>query len=576
MRPLAFRIRHFRSIIDSGVCDFSGDAITVLAGQNEWGKTAVLSALRDFDLDAGEAPATPDFLPEGMDDAQPEVWVQFSIEAADFDDAVKEDSLTPPIGMREKLLALSSVWIVRDMVKGMFDLAPPMRDEWAAAIASYGDEATGWCSSATVATSLRRDWPQFVYFDTFADTLPREIAVAQLTEPNCPQIVKDFLLLANIDPKRVVHLAENTKALNNYLDRQSEEVTTDFLTYWKQRGSVDQPARLHARAHRDASGAQKLGFFVRDRLDQYPDQRSKGFLWFLSFYLRLAASARDAVKLAAGHLILVDEPGSYLHARAQRDILHLFEDRLTSSKGSVVYTTHSPYLLPADKLHRIRIVLKDGAKGTLVLDRLTHPAIRGHESADTLSPVLTSLGMDIRQALQFVRPKNLLVEGITDFIYITRWAARFQPSVSEAVNVFPSFGAGEVPKMASLFIGWGLPFAVLLDRDRNADAAKTTLQRDLLIDPSQIVQPNGATAIEDIFSAEDFRRLLQTLDPALTLESDERPSRAIERQKIDKVLLARRFAELDTPDATYTGKTRTSIERLLKDILNAIPEVRVQ
>ena len=49
MTPIAFRIKNFKSIKDSGVCTLSGDRITALAGQNEAGKSAVLMALRDFD-----------------------------------------------------------------------------------------------------------------------------------------------------------------------------------------------------------------------------------------------------------------------------------------------------------------------------------------------------------------------------------------------------------------------------------------------------------------------------------------------------------------------------------------------
>lgn len=76
MKPLAFRIFHFRSITDSGVCNFSGDGITVLAGQNEAGKTAILLALRDFDLEEGDAPKTPEYMPEGKLDVKPQVHVK--------------------------------------------------------------------------------------------------------------------------------------------------------------------------------------------------------------------------------------------------------------------------------------------------------------------------------------------------------------------------------------------------------------------------------------------------------------------------------------------------------------------
>ena len=51
MKLIKFRIQNYKSIRDSGWCYLASD-ITILAGQNESGKTAVLEALRDFDKTA--------------------------------------------------------------------------------------------------------------------------------------------------------------------------------------------------------------------------------------------------------------------------------------------------------------------------------------------------------------------------------------------------------------------------------------------------------------------------------------------------------------------------------------------
>jgi hypothetical protein len=51
--------------------------LTVIAGQNEAGKTAILMALRDFDLEEGVPPITPEYLPEY--DATSTVRVQFQV-----------------------------------------------------------------------------------------------------------------------------------------------------------------------------------------------------------------------------------------------------------------------------------------------------------------------------------------------------------------------------------------------------------------------------------------------------------------------------------------------------------------
>src|SRR5664280_3210046 len=48
MRLKAFRIRNFRSIVDTGWQNISPDNITCLIGQNESGKTSVLEGLKVF------------------------------------------------------------------------------------------------------------------------------------------------------------------------------------------------------------------------------------------------------------------------------------------------------------------------------------------------------------------------------------------------------------------------------------------------------------------------------------------------------------------------------------------------
>ena len=260
---------------------------------------------------------------------------------------------------------------------------------------------------------------------------------------------------------------------------------------------------------------------------------------------------------------------SYLHARAQRDVLHLFEDRIAPS-DHVVYSTHSPYLIPPDRLHRLRIVLKTTASGTKILDRLTHPDLRGGDFADSLSPVIAAIGIDISQSINFNKERNLFVEGISDLMWVTAWARLFRPELVEKFNIFPGTGATTIPLLASLFIGWGFKFVVMLDNDDQGQSTREKLTRDLSIPPSRIVHPKDAKAIEDLLSPEDFRTLLGTMDNSLTLSPGETPTASIRRQSIDKVLLARTFSEQATKVAsTLTKKSQERINRLLADIFEA-------
>jgi hypothetical protein len=559
----------------------------VLAGQNEAGKSAILMALRDFDLKEGDAPLTPEFMPEGNNDAKPEVAVLFEVDPASINDDLVESNFRLPDAVVTALKANPQLWVHRDLLTGKFTPSPDTLDRWPANLAAAQAQTTQGETTESKAVpvplhleafgaQLRPLWPQFVYFDSFQDQLPRQIAVEPLAQhlqatknkqtPPAAQpgqsSVEDFLELAGIDLTRVIQLKDQDKNLGNYLQGRTATITGDFLTYWKQSVDGSERVELQVRHMRNAQGVLQFAFYVHDVVDQYPEQRSKGFLWFLSFYLRLAAEERR--RPDSTRLLLIDEPGTYLHAKAQKDVLHIIEAKLAATQ-QVIYSTHSPYLLPVEKLHRLRIVLRHGRNGTIIVDRLTHPVLRGNEFSDTLSPILMAIGLDIRERIGGLQEKNLLVEGFSDHTYLTSWAPLLKSAMHTRLCIFPGTGAGTLTTLASLCIGWGLDFSVLVDRDDEGLKTARKFERELGVDPKRIIHPKSAVTIEDLFEPEEFQLLLAKLDPSLKMESGETASKAIKRLGIDKILLARKFAE---SPGSYP-KSKPAFERLFQDIENS-------
>jgi len=201
---------------------------------------------------------------------------------------------------------------------------------------------------------------------------------------------------------------------------------------------------------------------------------------------------------------------------------------------------------------------------------LTHPLLQDDQFSDTLSPILTAIGLDIRETLKFAKDKNVLVEGISDYYYLTAWNDILGKKLTQEFNIFPARGAMSIPMYASLFIGWGLEFICLLDHDANGKAAKGKLDKELAVPANKIIQPQNALGIEDLFSFEDFRAVLKSLDEKLTINSGETPSNAIKRQKVDKVLLAKKFAEdVSAGKTNLTARSKEAIEKLLDAIVKA-------
>jgi hypothetical protein len=82
------------------------------------------------------------------------------------------------------------------------------------------------------------------------------------------------------------------------------------------------------------------------------DDRSTGFVWFFSF---LALFSQVKKRSARKIVLLLDEPGLSLHGKAQADLLRYFKERLAPNH-QVLFTTHSPFMVPPDNLLCARTV----------------------------------------------------------------------------------------------------------------------------------------------------------------------------------------------------------------------------
>src|SRR5713226_7084351 len=86
--------------------------------------------------------------------------------------------------------------------------------------------------------------------------------------------------------------------------------------------------------------------------------------------------------------------------------------------NTIIYTIHSPWMIPVDDLTSVRTVSISAETGTTVANTPTG-------DSKTLFPLRTALGYDLSQTL-FIGDKNLVVEGVSDYWYLS--------SVSEHVR----------------------------------------------------------------------------------------------------------------------------------------------
>jgi predicted ATP-dependent endonuclease of OLD family len=237
-------------------------------------------------------------------------------------------------------------------------------------------------------------------------------------------------------------------------------------------------------------------------------------------------------------VILIDEPGLYLHAKAQRDILKNLEK--AGGTAQVIFSTHSPYLIETDKLERIRLVEKLGEKGTVIQNKI-HAA----SDKETLTPILTAIGLELNQGISNVdRIDNVIVEGASDYYYLNAFREILG---AKGPNFISGGGAGNMPFVGTILQGWGCKVVYLYDSDQGyKDATKNLKSKWVTITKEQLSKIPVDGGIEDVFSKNDFLKVVL-----------EEPPAAIEGRNSDymkgkdKVLTAKRWLE-----AVRSGKRR--------------------
>ena len=379
--------------------------------------------------------------------------------------------------------------------------------------------------------------PRIIFFSSFEDILEYDVLVSQIQEK---QINVDLCNIAGIEIDKLKTLIDNEEyqRVSNYLSDKSAKISSSFKSEWLQDEIV-----ISFTTDKDL-----MHFGIKEEGDTATyraEQRSKGFQWFLSFYIKLNAESNKNTSI-----ILVDEPGLYLHAKAQEDVLHLLEKLSKADETSVIFTTHSPYLIDVDNLNRVLLVEKDDRTGTHI--------VKCHKGAkqDTLTPIITKMGFNISKA-NLTKEKNILLEGISDYYYLQAFKKILEyDDILKNVSMIPSVGASQLPQLAALCVGWGLKYVALFDKDtegiRNAEIVRKNLGEFASV--SHICDEEDC-AIEDLFSENDFNKfILKNIDKHKDDDTISN-SKYLKGNNIDKVLVAKLFFDSARKIKTRNSKT---------------------
>lgn len=366
--------------------------------------------------------------------------------------------------------------------------------------------------------------PRFLYFDEYyqmkgQDNLERLVQrLNNNTLEKSDQPLLGLIDLAGLKLEQLVD-PDETETLIARLEAAGNQLTQRVLKYWSQNRHIRMKFDIRPARRQDGPGME-IGTNIWGRVEDTKHMvttplrtRSRGFIWFFSFLAWYSKLRREGRNL----ILLLDEPGLSLHAKAQADLLRFFEKEL-KPHHQLIYTTHSPFMVDPEHFDRVRIIqdlsievdrndLPEAKQGTKVITEVLEA------TPDSLFPLQGALGYEIHQTL-FVGPNCLVVEGASDLLYIQAMSALLQgegkPGLRSDWTITPVGGADKVSTFVALIGAHSnLNVAVLIDFQKKGRQSIENLYKSKLLKRQHVMTfaefTGGAEAdIEDMFVPEFY------------------------------------------------------------------------
>ncbi len=393
--------------------------------------------------------------------------------------------------------------------------------------------STGVLNEYVARVYLSPNLPKFLYYDEYY-ALPSRINIEELQKDSLDneelKTAKALFELADINVDEILN-SDNYEDFKAELEATQATITNELFKYWETNRNLEivfDIDKVEGVTERNVSNGYSnsvvkdvkivnhiLDIRVKNRRSGVSlplRNRSKGFNWFFSFLVWFKKIQEDKTN---NYILLLDEPGLNLHAAAQANLLKFFKD--LSEDYQIIYTTHSPFMIKSDSLNVVRTVLETD-NGSVISESIQE------KDPNTLFPLQAALGYDIAQNL-FISEHNLLVEGVSDLLYLQLFSSILQENGREGldnkITIVPIGGLDKVSTFISLLRGNELNIVCLLDtfKDAKGKAKLDDLIEQKIITDKRIrffndyLTDYSTADIEDVFSKEDYIKIYNEAFP---------------------------------------------------------------
>lgn len=481
-----FRVTEFRSVHDSGWID--AEQVTALIGTNESGKTNIMLPLWKLNPASDGQIDLQDDLPRDQyhvyRNASPKpifIRAQYALNADEQSELAEIISCDAS--------EISEIIVAKDF-DGNYSYEFPNEPK-------HENVGDAFVDVEGVTEYINSHMPKYVYYSNYGNLdsqiyLPQVLQNMGRSDLGVKEAAKARTLnvlfkYVNLDPKEITDMgletsgapsavqieatAKKKKEREILLSSASTSFTKLFNEWWKQ---GDYTFAF------DADG-NYFRIWVSDSVRPEPielESRSTGLQWFFSFYLVFLVESELHHKNA---ILLLDEPGLTLHPLAQKD-LFLFFDNLSQS-NQMIYTTHSPFMVDANHLERVRSIYVDSSGKTVASANLrAAERLKGKNQPQSIYPAHAALGLSVSDTL-LINCNPILVEGESDQLYLSALKnlliSKGKISPLKEIIFIPTGGVKGIKATSAILSGASeIKPPVLIDGDRPGVKMANELRSD--------------------------------------------------------------------------------------------------
>lgn len=506
MKLKNFYIKKFRCILDSWEVYLSWDNITTIIGQNESGKSTILDGLYAF----YSWIITLDDLDQTIigDEKMPQIMCTFECDPTSFSKEVFSDEYIKKLKLKEhKITVIRSRNV--DLSTNVFDIAAD--DDLCEDSEDYYQ----------LIEYIKSYMPEFIIFKANS-LLPEKIPLEDIKETKSIDSQTTWResvlhLLKMLDIDSTFFETSNDVNLDNKIERLNVRLNTEIWLFrkqfiWKERKiKINFKKKIYQtweETYNPATQAWKpyLQFDISDKIWYKPHQRSDWVKRFLAFFLQLWAIAKRDTDNEIVYLI--DEPGTNLHANAQRDLLTYFETR--ANDLNIIFTTHSPFLLDDENIHRIIAVEREDNEDddSVIYSKVYNFNMIWRASWDTLFWLTSKIWMHLSDQSEIKKKNNIILEEMSALFYIKAFSKLLSYDFENDYAFIPCTWVSNISKYANLLTGRWLWFIAVMDDDRAWKTEFKKLKFDNWYDDNVLIKMDWYDGIEDLFTVNDFEKHL--------------------------------------------------------------------